>query len=212
MKKQAAVLLDLGHVLYKLYRPLGNRYASAAEVHAFASACISDESEERFRFYCYHCPPFGKTREHPLTRERRDFSQSPTFQAMTRFIDELETMEGVAFRAGELMFSGWKIRNRASQELIRTGRALAPEDLEPDLTQKMVDLKIGLDVAWLASKSLVERIIMVTGDTDLVPAMKFARREGVQVVLATIGNDEPNRNLRVHADLLRPVPYPPVQS
>lgn len=48
---------------------------------------------------------------------------------------------------------------------------------------KRVDMKIGLDVAWLASKGIVDRIILVTADTDFVPAMKFARREGVQVLL-----------------------------
>ncbi|MDT5157346.1 MAG: hypothetical protein QOH51_1703 [Acidobacteriota bacterium] len=50
-------------------------------------------------------------------------------------------------------------------------------------------MKIGLDVAWLASKSIVEKIILVMADSDLIPAMKFARREGVQVVLVTMGID-----------------------
>ncbi|MEB3102917.1 NYN domain-containing protein [Ferviditalea candida] len=42
------------------------------------------------------------------------------------------------------------------------------------------------NVAWLSSRNTVDKIILVTGDTDLVPAMKFARREGVQVVIVNI--------------------------
>lgn len=69
-------------------------------------------------------------------------------------------------------------------------------------------MKIGLDVAWLASKSIVDRIILVTADSDFVPAMKFARREGVQVVLVTMGHRMVKHDLLVHADEVRSVAYP----
>jgi len=69
-------------------------------------------------------------------------------------------------------------------------------------------MKIGLDVAWLSSKQIVERIILVTADSDFVPAMKFARREGVQVVLVTMGHALVKRELKVHADESRSVIYP----
>lgn len=81
-------------------------------------------------------------------------------------------------------------------------------DFEPDLKQKHVDMKIGLDIAWLASKRIVERIVLVTADSDFIPAMKFARREGVQVVLVTMGHALIKRELKVHADELRSVVYP----
>jgi uncharacterized LabA/DUF88 family protein len=85
---------------------------------------------------------------------------------------------------------------------------LEEDDLVPDLKQKGVDMKIGLDVAWLASKSIVERIVLVTSDSDFIPAMKFARREGVQIVLVTMGHRLIKRELKVHADELRSVDYP----
>jgi uncharacterized LabA/DUF88 family protein len=85
---------------------------------------------------------------------------------------------------------------------------LEEDDLVPDLKQKGVDMKIGLDVAWLASKSIVERIVLVTSDSDFIPAMKFARREGVQIVLVTMGHRLIKRELKVHANELRSVDYP----
>lgn len=72
-----------------------------------------------------------------------------------------------------------------------------------NLTQKGIDMEIGLDVAWLATKRIVDRIVLCTGDRDFVPAMKLARREGVQVVLATLGAT-PHPTLLEHADFVRP--------
>ncbi|MFL5540716.1 MAG: NYN domain-containing protein [Longimicrobiaceae bacterium] len=69
-------------------------------------------------------------------------------------------------------------------------------------------MKIGLDVAWRASKGIVDRIVLVTGDSDFVPALKFARREGVQVVLVTMGETKVKHDLLVHADQLRTVAFP----
>ncbi len=127
---------------------------------------------------------------------------------MTKLLQELSLKNNVAFRAGELSFDGWKIKKWAIDGIARTGRPLADKDFAPDLKQKRVDMKIGLDVAWLASKGIVERIVLVTSDSDFVPAMKFARREGVQVVLVTLGHRQVKQDLLIHADEVRSVAYP----
>jgi len=205
--KKTAVLMDLGFVLSRLYTLLGKRAPTANEVHGFAEKCINAD-EELFRIYCYHCPPYGGTETHPLTKTQVDFSATPTFTANTSLIRDLSLKKGVAFRAGELSFDGWKIKSFATKEIAKTGRPLREEDFAPDLKQKRVDMKIGLDVAWLASKGIVDRLILVTGDSDFVPAMKFARREGVQVVLVTMGHKFIKQDLLIHADEVREVTYP----
>ena len=42
-------------------------------------------------------------------------------------------------------------------------------------------MRVGLDIASLTLKKQVEVIVLVTGDSDFVPAMKFARREGALI-------------------------------
>jgi len=127
---------------------------------------------------------------------------------MQNLIRNLKVADHIAFREGKLSFDGWLIKKHKAEEIIRTGRALAPGDFAPDLNQKIVDMKIGLDVAWLSSKRIVDRIILATGDSDFIPAMKFARREGVQVVLVTMGHKLVKRELLEHADELRSVTFP----
>lgn len=52
-----------------------------------------------------------------------------------------------------------------------------------DVKQKGVDIKIGIDIASLAYKKQVDKIVLISGDSDFVPAAKLARREGIDFVL-----------------------------
>lgn len=62
-------------------------------------------------------------------------------------------------------------------------------------------MRIGLDIAALTMKRHAEVIVLVSGDSDFVPAMKFARREGAQLFLVTFGHGVRAEMLE-HADLV----------
>ncbi|HMO50540.1 MAG TPA: NYN domain-containing protein [Kiritimatiellia bacterium] len=62
-------------------------------------------------------------------------------------------------------------------------RGLTPQDVRLGLRQKGVDMRIGLDISTLTLKKQVDTIVLVTGDSDFVPAAKLARREGVEFLL-----------------------------
>ena len=62
-------------------------------------------------------------------------------------------------------------------------------------------MRIGLDIASLTLKRQVQVIVLVTADSDFVPAMKFARREGAQLFLITLGHGMRD-GMRAHADLV----------
>ena len=44
-------------------------------------------------------------------------------------------------------------------------------------------------------------LVLVTGDSDFIPAMKFARREGLKVYVDPMGHGI-RRDLRAHADFV----------
>lgn len=81
-----------------------------------------------------------------------------------------------------------------------TKKSVGSQDIVPRVRQKGVDMRIGLDIASLALKRLVSTIVLVTGDSDFVPAMKLARREGLRVILDPLGSSRIRRELKVHAD------------
>lgn len=56
------------------------------------------------------------------------------------------------------------------------------------MQQKGVDMKIGIDIASLAYKHLVDQIILISGDSDFTPAAKLARQEGIDFILDPMGH------------------------
>lgn len=84
-------------------------------------------------------------------------------------------------------------------------------DLRLRIAQKGVDMRIGLDIARMTLRERVEAIVVVTGDSDFIPAFKFARREGVRVYLDPMGGAV-KRSLKAHADVVLDRPPAPAES
>ena len=93
----------------------------------------------------------------------------------------------MGFRGWVLSESGLdkvnKVKASKKQQQVKAGSAtltanylknidLHEYDITPNFEQKAVDIKIGLDIAWLSSKRIVDALALVTGDTDFIPAMK----------------------------------------
>ena len=78
-------------------------------------------------------------------------------------------------------------------------------NLEPSIHQKGVDMRLGLDIAAIALKGHANVLVLVAGDSDFVPAMKFARREGAQLFLVTLGHSVRPEMLE-HSDLVLDLP------
>ena len=93
------------------------------------------------------------------------------------------------------------LAQRTLKSLTKAPRAIVAKDLVPNIEQKGVDLRIGLDIARLALCKMVDIIVVVTGDSDMVPAFKFARREGVRMYLDHMGHGV-RRELKAHADVV----------
>lgn len=70
------------------------------------------------------------------------------------------------------------------------------------LRQKGVDMRIGIDIAALALKRQADTIVLVSGDSDFVPAAKLARREGVDFILDPMWQ-QINADLYEHIDGLQ---------
>jgi uncharacterized LabA/DUF88 family protein len=88
------------------------------------------------------------------------------------------------------------------RQIIASPRALVDDDFDLDINQKGVDMRIGLDMARLALRELVRAVVVVTGDSDVVPAFKFVRREGVKVIHVTLGHAGVRPELKAHADFV----------
>ena len=150
----------------------------------------TDSKDILFRVFYYECRAYGGTESKP-DGTKVDFSKSPAFTASSLFQKDLKTMNQIALRLGDLSFNGWKVNLTDPK-----GQPL------PDFKQKSVDMKIGLDIAWMASKKTVDKIVLIAGDSDFVSPMKYARKEGLLVYLDAMGQKQVKLILKEHADFI----------
>ncbi len=68
---------------------------------------------------------------------------------------------------------------------------------------------IGIDIAAVCERKMADRLILLSGDTDIVPAMKHARKSGLQVVITILPKAKLAPELLAHADIRREVQWPP---
>ena len=157
-------------------------------------------NHELLRIYYYDSPPVDDKISRPISGSSLNLGISPVHTHQKKLLADLKQKDFVAVREGTLMVRGWKL-SRRGQKALAEGKE--PEDawFEPNIQQKGVDTKIGLDMAWIAFCNVVDRVVMVTGDSDFVPAIKAARRNGVQVILCTLGNGI-SGGLRNNVDVL----------
>jgi uncharacterized LabA/DUF88 family protein len=203
MGDRAAILMDGGFVKKKL-QEANHRFPTVQDVVGFCTATMAKPElagVSVFRIYFYDAPPFEGTATNPIDHSTLNFSGTPQARQNQALLQSLELQPNFAVRRGVLTLTGWKLGKSAIRSLSATPRQITPRDFVPDMGQKGVDMRIGLDIAWLSIKRIVECLVLVTGDSDFVPAMKFARKEGVRVYLETLGHPV-RRELKVHADIV----------
>ncbi len=188
---RVTVFIDGGFLKEKFRYYHQGRFPTADDVLTIRDQVVAAQplrNFDLFRVYYYDCEPYDGTIEHPVTKEVIDISDTPSARAQRHFLRTLRSRERMAVRIGELVYKGWKIDSRALQRMADGDETFTGADLVPDLNQKQVDIKMGLDIAWMAQKRIVEAFALVAGDSDLVPALKFARQEGILTFLAPLGH------------------------
>lgn len=187
-----AILVDGGFYRRRAVYLWGKKDAEAraTELFTYCLMHLKDKYETRdlYRIFYYDCPPLEKTLYHPLTKQQIRMGDSDTFTWTKAFFDELKKKRKVALRLGVLAENGtgYNLKPEVTKKLCAgtiTVDNLTESDFDLLVTQKGVDMRIGIDIASLTYKKQVNQIILISGDSDFVPAAKMARREGIDFIL-----------------------------
>lgn len=189
-----AILVDGGH-LRVLTRAAGHKY-DPDYIEKIGLAC-PEKDETLHRILYYDCAPYVGSARLPVSGAKQEFKGTDSW------LRDLAARNLFAVRRGELKFRGYK-----PKKIPVAAEALSDEDFRPDFEQKGVDMRIGLDIATFSQTKAVERIGLITNDTDCIPAMKHARIAGLQVVLVTLPNSRPAPELLWHTDFERKIGWP----
>ena len=146
-----------------------------------------------YRIFYYDCPPSDKKVFHPLTQKQVLLGQSDLYKWMNQFLELMRTQRKVAVRLGRLAERDvvYNLRPEITKKLCNGSLSvsdLRESDFVLEMKQKGVDMKLGVDIASVAYKKQVNKIILIAGDSDFVPAAKLARREDIDFVLDPMGS------------------------
>ena len=208
--KKVAFIVDGGYFT-RCFSRVNGGFPSAEDVrryvdnlHEHINKNFTRGQSDLYRVFFYDCAPLGHIVRNPANGAEFNFSKSSIYRENQRLQENLKRLPFFALRLGELMpakgWNGWKPKTTIKDLVQRTTPLLA-EELVPDVTQKGVDMRIGLDIASIAAKRLCDIIVLISADTDMIPAMKLARKEGLQVFLHTFWKTN-NPNFHAHADVL----------
>ena len=199
MNKRTAILVD-GGLFHKRYRSIFkpktlDPVKIAIDLWEMCLSHLSQSNNERYdlyRIFYYDCLPYDKKQHNPITGNVIDFSKTDQFKFQVEFFKELKKKRKIALRLGVLNDNRrWIIKPGKTKDLLK--KKISIDDLNEtdviyDLNQKRVDIKIGLDIASITLKRQVNQIILISGDSDFVPAAKLARREGIDFILDPMWN------------------------
>lgn len=109
------------------------------------------------RSYYYHCPPY---QSNPPTDDEKERTKSTH-----KFYSAIERLPNFEVRRGKLAYRG----TDANGERI--------------FMQKRVDILLGVDLVLLSAKQRITHAVILTGDSDFLPAIEIAKNEGVNIKL-----------------------------
>lgn len=168
--------------------------------------------EELYRIYFYDCPPLMVKVQHPITGEEINFANSEITKYKKALHDNLIHQPYVACRMGVLSVdtkTDWGFiridKTHNFKKIIRGEidvKNIEPNNVSLRPKQKGVDMKLGIDITSVVLKKLANKIILISGDSDFVPAAKLARVEGAHFILDAMGR-EVKGDLAEHIDGLK---------
>lgn len=158
MVKRTAVLID-NMYLYNLSKDYGVDFLDIVKF----SDNLLENDEERYMTYVFDALPYvpdnNPTDEHIIKKDSK-----------ARYLDSLEYLDRVKVERGQ-------VRPKYINCKHCNNRLEIP-------VQKLVDVKLSVRLTELAWSRSVDRIILVSGDKDLLPAIDAIDNSGVSIRLA----------------------------
>ena len=203
--RRAVFIID-GYFMWKRISFLKAFYYDGNNIRKYCLKHL-DKEDFLYRIFYYDTHPLEAKGHNPISNKLINFKTSPATQARIRLYESLRKTPNFALRLGHPSWKNkeWCLNPEKFQELLDRKISidnLQEADVMPRIEQKEVDMKIGLDIALIAIKKQADFLIIITGDMDFVPVLKFARREGMQVCLDPL-RSQVKPELQEHVDYIR---------
>ena len=221
MTAKVAILIDGGYFLRRLPHVRRDVDASNAEDVARAIEQLVRSHLDQlnqihttpnffkllYRCFYYDAWPYSHKAHEPISKRAIDYAKSEAAIFRRELFDALRRRPNLALRLGQVTKPrdrSWILKPKPQGDLLSGDievSDLQDSDFFLNLRQKGVDMRIGLDIATITLKKQANVIVLVSGDSDFVPAAKLARREGVTFILDPLWQNV-SPDLHEHIDRL----------
>lgn len=111
---------------------------------------VAKECDDEFiRAYYYHCPPYKSSDP----TEEEEFRHS----SKMKFFTALKHIENLTVYLGQLAFRGYNTNDR------------------PIFVRRLVDVRMCFDIMRLAHSSDVDKLVLISGDNNLVDTIEYIK-------------------------------------
>jgi uncharacterized LabA/DUF88 family protein len=181
-----------GWFMRKRIKKLRSFPYNGPEIRKYCKSHLRD-TDSLYRIFYYDTPPLNAKGHNPISGDFVNFSKTEVAVEQNELLESIKKTPNFALRLGRTNWrnKNWVLKYDKLKALFR-GEIQINEvkkwDIHPRIEQKAVDMKIGIDIALIATKKIADLLIIITGDADIVPALKLARREGMMVGLDPLRN------------------------
>lgn len=214
MKEKVAILVDGDFFIRRHFKHFGKMHDEisptqmATNIHNHCLKHLDKDRDMLYRIFFYDCKPLTKKVHYPISRKALDLSKTPLCIYRLQLHKELISKPCLALRYGYLDEKNafWQLKDSKKLQKLAI-KEISIDDLSDDdfmyyAKQKGVDMKIGIDISTLAINKLVDKIVLISGDSDFVSAAKLARTHGLHFTLDPMGNPI-REDLQEHIDYLK---------
>lgn len=225
---KAAILIDGGYFLKRLSyvrpdiedsNPADVVRAIGQLVHGHLTQLnevdqVPNQYQLLYRCFYYDAVPYPDRGHTPISERAINYAETDAAKFRNSLFAALRARPNFALRLGQvekLSGNSWTLRPDSQKRLLSGAlnvSDLTDADFTPNLIQKGVDMRIGIDIASITLKKQADTIVLVSGDSDFAPAARLARREGVTFILDPLWRGV-SPDLHEHVDRLRSGFYNP---
>jgi uncharacterized LabA/DUF88 family protein len=190
-----------GHFMFKRVSLFKSFFLCGKTVRDYCARHLKKD-EQFYRIFYYDTPPLERVAKTPFGVDI-DFGATASANRKQQLLQSIRETPDMALRIGKTTWQNdWLLSEDKIKELTAGAEvSLVDGDFYPNIKQKTVDMKIGLDIATITFKKLANRVVLLAGDSDFSPAAKLARTEGMHVTLDPLGNKVPD-DLLEHIDVM----------
>lgn len=155
LSRKVAFIID-GYFMNKRIQSLKTFYFNGPNIREYCLKHIRG-GDDLYRIFYYDTPPLEMKGTNPISGKTIDFSTTNVAKKQMALLDSIRETPNFALRLGKTSWinNEWVVNKRLMRDIFKgkiDPKGIPENAILPRVQQKLVDMKIGLDISSIALK------------------------------------------------------------